>query len=164
MMQVKKRLSCAVGNVFNDLYRQLGQSFELVFFMNVVELSASEAGLMLLIGQIADALFSPISGYLGDHVNIPFFSKRIGRRKSWHFLATVLMAVALPLMYNGCFLCCGNYQSWLPLVYFSFFMALVNICFNVVEINHMAVITTVAESVEECAVLSSMRYACGNLV
>ncbi|XP_022803748.1 uncharacterized protein LOC111341063 isoform X2 [Stylophora pistillata] len=36
-------------------------------------------------------------------------------------------------------------------------MALVNICFNVVEINHMAVITTVAESVEECAVLSSMR-------
>lgn len=163
-MQVKKRLSCAVGNVFNDLYRQLLHSFELLFFMKVVELSASEAGLMLLIGQIADAVFSPITGYLGDHVNIPFLSKRIGRRKSWHFLATVLMAVALPLLFNQCFLCNGSYQSWLPLVYFGFFSALVNICFNVVEINHMAIITTVAESVEECAALSSIRYAFGNFV
>lgn len=134
-----------------------------MFFMNVVELSASEAGLMILIAQITDALFSPISGYLGDHVDIPLLSKRIGRRKSWHFLATVLMAVAVPLLFNGCFLCNGNDQSWFPLVYFGFFMALINICFNVVEINHMAVITTVAESVEECAALSSMRYAFGNL-
>lgn len=65
-MRVWVRLSCAVGNVFNDFYRQLLQSFELLFFMKVVELSASEAGLIILIGEIADALFSPITGYLGD--------------------------------------------------------------------------------------------------
>lgn len=162
-MRVWVRLSCAVGNVFNDFYRQLLQSFELLFFMKVVELSASEAGLIILIGEIADALFSPITGYLGDLVNLPFLSKRIGRRKSWHLLATVVMAVALPLLFNRCFLCADNHQSWLPLFYFGFFSALVNICFNMVEINHMAFITAVVESVEEFTILGALRSVLNNL-
>ena len=161
-MRARERISCAVGNIFNDLYRQLLFSFELLFFMKVEELSAAEAGLMLLVGQVADALSCPITGYLGDRVNVPFFSKKIGGRKSWHLVATVVMAIGLPLLFNRCYLCDGRDQSWLPLVYFGFFSALVNICFSVVEINHLAFITTVAESVEECAVLSAMRFAFNN--
>ena len=133
-----ERLSCAVGNVFNDLLRQLLLSFEIIFFMKVVELSAAEAGLIILVGQITDAFSSPITGYLGDRVNVPFLSKKIGGRKSWHLLATVFMAIGLSLLFNRCFLCDGRHQSWLPLVYFCFCSALVNICYNVVEINHLA--------------------------
>lgn len=158
-MKTRERLSCGVGNVFNDLYRQLLFSFEILFYMKVVQVSASQTGLIILIGQIADALISPLTGYLGDRVNIPLLSRKIGRRKSWHLVATVLMAIGFPLLFNECFLCDGRDQSWLPLVYFSLWSALRNLCYNMVEINHLAFISTVAEQVEECTALSAVRFA-----
>ena len=68
-MRARERLTCGVGSVFNDLFRQLIFSFQILFFMNVVQLSASQAGLVVLIGNIADATISPLTGYLGDRVN-----------------------------------------------------------------------------------------------
>ena len=130
--------------------------------MKVLELSASEAGLLVLIGEISEALISLLTGYLGDYINVPFLSNKIGRRKSWHLLATFLMAIGIPLLFNKCFLCDGRDQSWLPLVYFGFFSALVNICFNVVEINHLAFVTTVAEKVSEFTALVAIRFVSNN--
>ena len=155
-MRARERISCAVGNVFNDLYSQLLFSFVIVFFMKVLELSASQAGLIVLIGQVADALMSPMTGYLGDKVNVPLLSNRIGRRKSWHLVATILMAIVIPLLFNECLLCDGGNQNWLSVVYFGFFSALIGACFNMVEINHLAFITTVAETVEECTYIQPL--------
>ena len=163
-MRARERLSCAVGNVFNDTYTQLLFSFEILFFMKVLELSASQAGLIVLIGELSDAAMSLISGYLGDNVNVPVLSNKIGRRKSWHLLATFLMAICIPLLFSKCFLRDGRDQSWLPLVYFGFFSALVNICFNVVEINHLAFVTNVAEKVSEFTALVAMRLCQTTLV
>ena len=158
-MKARERLSCGVGNVFNDLYRQLLCSFEILFSMNVVQLSASQAGLVALIGQIADAAISPLTGYLGDRVNVPLLSSRIGRRKSWHLVATAIMTISFPLLINHCFLCNNKDQSWLPLVYFGSLSAVTNLCYNMVEISHLAFISTVAEKVEECTALSALRFA-----
>ena len=129
MMRARERLSCGVGNVFNDLYRQLLCSFEILFFMNVVQLSASQAGLVVLIGQIADATISPLTGYLGDGVNVPLLSSKTGRRKSWHLVATAIMTISFPLLINRCFLCDNKDQRWLPLVYFGFLSAMTNLCY-----------------------------------
>ena len=163
-MRAKERLSCAVGNVFNDIYTQLLFSFEILFFMKVVELSASEAGLIVLIGEISEALVSLITGYLGDYINVPFLSNKIGRRKSWHLLATFVMAISVPLLFNKCFLCDGRSQSWLPLVYYGFFSALVNICFNMVEINHLAFVTNVVGKVSEFTALIALRFVSNNFL
>ena len=130
--------------------------------MKVVELSASQAGLIVLIGEISEALVSLITGYLGDYINVPFLSNKIGRRKSWHLLATFVMAIGIPLLFNKCFLCDGRDQSWIPLVYFGFFSALVNICFNMVEINHLAFVTNVAEKVSEFTALIAVRFVSNN--
>ena len=161
-MRAKERLSCAVGNVFNDIYTQLLFSFEILFFMKVLELSASQAGLIVLIGEISEALVSLITGYLGDYVNVPFLSNKIGRRKSWHLLATFAMAIGVPLLFNKCFWCDGGDQNLLSLVNFGFFSALVNICFNMVEINHLAFVTNVAENVSEFTALIAMRFVSNN--
>ena len=162
-MRARERITCSVGNVFNDLFVQLFFSFEILFFMKVLELSASQAGLMMLIGQVSDSLMSLISGYLGDNVNVPFLSNKIGRRKSWHLMATVLMAISVPLLFNECFLCGGRDPSRLSLVYFGFFSALVTACFSVVEINHLAFINTVAENAEEFTALTALRFVLKNL-
>ena len=157
-MRARERLSCAVGNVFTDLYTQLLFSYQIVFFMKVLEFSASQAGLIVLIGELSDAAMSLISGYLGDNVNVPFLSSKIGRRKSWHLLGTFFMAIGVPLLFNKCFLCDGRDQSWLPLVYFGSFSALVKICYGVVAINHLAFLTSAAEKVSEFTALVAMRF------
>ena len=157
-MRLRERLPCAVGNVFNDTYRQLQFSFAILFLMKVIKLSASHTGLILLIIQISDALISPLTGYLGDRVDLPFVAKKIGGRKSWHLLATILMAISVPLLYNRCFLCDISNLSWLPLVYYGIFGVQLAVSFNIVEINHLAYITTVAESVEECTALNALRF------
>ena len=133
--------------------------FSLLFFMEVVDLSAADAGLIILLGQIVDALTSIISGYLGDMVKVPVLSQKIGMRKSWHLMATVFMGIVVPLCVNRCILCSGSHQTWLPTVYYGFLFSLYNICFSVVEINHLAFITTSAVSVEELTDLSAIRFA-----
>ena len=158
VMRAGERLSCAVGHVFIDLYAQLLYSFQILFFMKVLQLSASRAGLIVLIGELSDAAMSLIAGYLGDNVNVPFLSSKIGKRKSWHLLATFLMAIGVPLSFNKCFVCDGRDQSWLPLVYFGFFSALVKICYSTVAINHLAFITNVAEKVLEFTTLVAVRF------
>ena len=161
-MRAKERLSCAVGNVFNDLFSQLIFSFLIIFLMKVVELSASRAGMMVMIAQIADAWMSLVTGYLGDNVNVPFLSNKIGRRKSWHLVATFLMGIGVPLLFSKCFICDGIDQSWLPLVHFGFFSALTGGCFSLVEINHLAFITNAADKASELTVITALRLELNN--
>ena len=163
-MTARERLSCAVGHVFIDLYTQLLYSFQILFFMKVLELSASQAGLIVLIGELSDAAMSLISGYLGDNVNVPILSKKIGRRKSWHLLATFLMAISVPLSFNKCFVCDGRDQSWLPFVHFGFFSALTGGCFSMVEINHLAFVTNAADKASELTVLNALRLELSNYI
>lgn len=162
-MRTRERLSCAVGHVFIDLYTQLLFPFQILFFMKVLELSASQAGLVVLIGKLSDAAMSLISGYLGDNVNVPFLSSKNGRRKSWHVVATILMAIWVPLLFDKCFLCDGQDQSWLPLVYFGLLSALVKMCYSMISINHLAFITNVAEKVSEFTALMTMRLVLKNV-
>ena len=158
-MRTREILLCAAGSIFHDLCRCMFSFFSLLFFMEVVDLSAADAGLIILIGQIVDALTSIISGYLGDMVKVPVLSQKIGMRKSWHLMATVFMGIVVPLCVNRCILCSGSHQTWLPTVYYGFLYSLYNMCFSVVEINHLAFITTSAVSVEELTDLSAIRFA-----
>ena len=144
-MRTREMLLCAAGSIFNDLCRCMFL-FCLLFFMEVVELSAADTGLIILIGQIVV-------------VKVPVLSQKIGMRKSWHLMATVFMGIVVPLCVNRCILCSGSHQTWLPTVYYGFLYSLYNMCFSVVEINHLAFITTSAVSVEELTDLSAIRFA-----
>ncbi|XP_022787079.1 uncharacterized protein LOC111327216 isoform X2 [Stylophora pistillata] len=156
-MRRKERIFSAVGNIFTELCRQHNASFALLFFMEVLELSATDVGVIFLVSQLIVAFFASISGYLADKVEVPFLSKKLGGRKSWHLLATVLLAVVVPLNANRCYPCIGNHHSWLPIVYFGFLNTIYGISFNIMEVNHSSFIATVADSVEEYTAISSMR-------
>ena len=157
-MHTRERFLCAAGSIFNELCKCMF-SFRLLFLMEVVELSGADTGLIILIGQIVNAFTSVISGYLGDMVKVPVLSQKIGMRKSWHLMATVFMGVVVPLWGNCCILCSGSHQTWLPTDHYGFLYSLYNMCFSVVEINHLAFITTSAVSVEELTDLSAIRFA-----
>ena len=72
--------------------------FQINFLLEVVELSPSQVGNMMLIKQVYDALTDPIVGVLSDNTNT-----RFGRRKPWIIVFIFPMAVVWVLMwtYNG---------------------------------------------------------------
>lgn len=156
-MKSKERFSIAMGTVFNDLFRQLLVSFTISFLMKVVEVTPSHAGICMLVGQCVDGLSSLLAGYLGDHVKIPFLSRKIGQRKSWHFIGSVLMSIGVPLLYNRCLFCNESGDTtWVPLVYYAFAFLITNVAYGTMQINHLAVITIVPETVKEATAVSAL--------
>ena len=157
-LNIKQRFSYGVGNVLNEILLYMYLSFSIIFLMQVIGLSASQAGLAMLIGQITDAFTSPITGFLGDRVQIPFISKKLGRRKSWHLVGTVMMAGGFPLLFNRC-LVCNDYQgvSWLQPFYYYCIMVIINAAYNILEINHLSITFTAAGTVQEGAALTAIR-------
>ncbi|KAJ7383308.1 Major facilitator super domain-containing protein 12 [Desmophyllum pertusum] len=158
-MRARERLSCGVGNVFNDLFRQLGMAFEDLIF--------HESGGTFSVASGSDNTHWANCRRFNLSINwIPwrqsqcaFFIKQNWPAGNLGTLSQQFLWQPASLFCSTvCFLCDGRDQlSWLPLAYFSLLSALVNICYNMVEINHLAFISTVAEKVEECTALSAVR-------
>ena len=157
-LNIKQRSSCAVGTVFNDLFRQMGMSFAVSFLMKVAELPPYQVGLAMLIMQGTDAFISPINGYLSDQVKIPFAANKMGRRKAWHLVGAILLAVGVPLLFNRCLFCSANTEeTWQPLVYYGFALVLIALGYNMMEITHLAIISTVTDTFRELTAVNSLR-------
>lgn len=77
------QLGYGVGHILNDVCASLWFTYLLVFYHLVLEFSASQAGNLMLIGQIVDALSTPFVGYHSDRTNNNF-SLKYGKRKLWH--------------------------------------------------------------------------------
>lgn len=84
-LPVTLRLAYGVGHVLNDICASMWFTYLLVYFHFVLGFSALHAGVLLLIGQIADALATPFVGLHSDK-NDDFWLCKYGRRKTWHLL------------------------------------------------------------------------------
>lgn len=77
-LPVFRRICYAVGHFLNDLCSSMWFTYLLVYFHNVLGFQSTAAGVLLLIGQIADGVCTPVVGYESDRTP--------GRRKTWHLL------------------------------------------------------------------------------
>lgn len=76
-------VSYGVGHVLNDLVASMWFTYALVFYHYVMQLSSINAGAVVLVGQLTDAVATAAIGVLSDNVNI-YCTDRYGRRKTWH--------------------------------------------------------------------------------
>lgn len=152
-----QRFACGVGNVINDIIRQLLFSFRLVFFIKVLDLSASNAGWLILYGQVSHAAISPLCAFLVGKINIPFLSCKIGRRKSWHLIGTVLGAVVVPLYFSSCFACQSDGQQWQKMAYVSILNTFLSLAMSFVDIGHLTIIPAIAKDRSEAVELNAWR-------
>lgn len=80
---LKLQLGYGVGHILNDVCASLWFTYLLVFLHLVLEFSASQAGYLMLIGQVVDGISTPLVGYQSDHTDNSI-SAHYGRRKLWH--------------------------------------------------------------------------------
>lgn len=154
---VLRRFSCGVGSVLNEIQSQL-ISFRLVFFMNVVGLSATEAGVLALYGKISQAAATPLCTFLEERIKIPFLSRKLGRRKSWHFIGTMLLTIVLPLYFGPCFPCKSDGGHWQLMVYILTLSTVLSTSVSLIELGHLTLIPIIAKNQAEAIELNALRF------
>ena len=153
-----QRLSCGVGNVLLDITDPLLASFRLVFFMNVLGLSAVNAGWLVVYGLVSHSLLSTLVAFLVDQMNIPFLSRKLGRRKSWHFIGALVGVIVIPLYFSPCFPCQSNGGQWQLMMYIMTLNTFISFSYSLMEIGHLSIISVVAKDQSEAVELNAWRF------
>lgn len=80
-ISVWSKIGYGLGHVYNDLCAGVWFSYLLLFMKNALKMPGTEAGGMMMLGQVGDALATPIVGYLVD---------RYGTKQRWHLFGKFL--------------------------------------------------------------------------
>lgn len=69
------KLGFGFGHIYNDLCAGVWFSYTLLFMQGALLLPGPEAGAFMMLGQVGDALATPIVGYYAD---------KFGTKQKWH--------------------------------------------------------------------------------
>ncbi|KAM3939204.1 major facilitator superfamily domain-containing protein 12 [Leptodactylus fuscus] len=151
-----QKLSYATGHYLNDLCASMWFTYFLVYFHSVLSFDSFYAGVLLLVGQIADGICTPLVGYESDrHPGI----RSYGRRKSWHLIGTLSVIISFPFIFNPCLGCTENTPQWVGLVYFIPFIIIFQFGWASTQISHLALIPDLAKNEHDKVELTAFRYA-----
>ena len=154
-----QRFACGLGHAINDITRQLIFSFRLVFFMEVLRLSAPNSGWLILEKQLVHAVMSPVCAILVDRIRVPFLSRKLGKRKSWHLCATILEAVFVPLFFTPFYFCQSSDSGrGRMMIYFGILNVILGVAGSLLDISHLSLIPFIAKNQIEAVELSAWRF------
>ncbi|KAK7075195.1 Major facilitator superfamily domain-containing protein 12 [Halocaridina rubra] len=152
------KLCYGVGHVMNDLCAAMWFSYILLFYSKVLEFDASMAGVVMLVGQLADGLSTPVVGILADKENKIPICARYGRRKVWHLIGTIFIAISFPFIFNAC-LGCEDASEGARLGFHLVFVCIFQFGWACVQISHLALIPDLTSKKSQRTELNSIRYA-----
>ncbi|XP_039250508.1 major facilitator superfamily domain-containing protein 12-like isoform X2 [Styela clava] len=152
----RQRLSFGVGHVLNDLCASMWFSYLLLFFHKVLKFSNATAGYLLLAGQIADGIATPLVGYESDRRgNLCNY----GRRKTWHLIGTISVILSFPPLFMRCIGCSENTPAYAQFIYYVPLVIIFQSGWAATQINHLALIPELARDRAEKVNLNAVRYA-----
>lgn len=154
----RTRFGYGVGHVLNDLCSAMWFTYLLIYFHHVLLFNNSLAGVVLLIGQVADALSTPFVGKEADRTDDLAFCARYGRRKSWHLAGTICVLCAFPFIFLGCLGCSGA-SDWAQVVYYAPFVVIFQFGWASTQISHLALIPNITQDPNDRTELNAIRYA-----
>ncbi|XP_065197424.1 major facilitator superfamily domain-containing protein 12-like [Sycon ciliatum] len=148
-----RRYSYGVGHVMNDLCAAMWFSYLLVFYHGVLGISNFSAGLIMLIGQVADAMFTPFIGVAADSTKSEY-----GPRKTWHLLGTFCVLISFSFIFREC-IDCENASAWAISLYYCCFVVVFQFGWASVQISHLSLIPQLTHDSLEQVSLNGLRYA-----
>lgn len=157
-LPLTQRLAFSVGHVLNDLCSAMWFTYLLVYFEGIRGFSSSNAGIALLLGQVADAMATPFVGLESDRVNFSLCNS-YGKRKSWHLFGTICVAISFPLIFTECVGCNGYTSQFAQLIYYSAFIIIFQFGWAAVQISHLSLIPELTPVSSERTELNSYVYA-----
>lgn len=146
-----------VGHVLNDVCASMWFTYLLVFFNLVLEFDSGKTGLLLLIGQVADAISTPFVGYHSDHSEECWCSQ-YGRRKVWHLVGTLFVIGSFPFIFAPC-IASTTRNDWGQIFYYSMFIIIFQFGWAAVQISHLSLIPELTPNENDRTKLTVVRYS-----
>lgn len=151
------RLSYAVGHFLNDLCASMWFTYLLLYLHSVRAYSSRGAGLLLLLGQVADGLCTPLVGYEADRA--AGRCARCGPRKAWHLVGTFCVLLSFPFIFSPCLGCGETTPEWVALLYYGPFIVIFQFGWAATQIAHLSLIPELVTNDHEKVELTALRYA-----
>ena len=178
-LSIVRKGAYGFGHVFNDLCASMWFTYLLLFFHAVLQIDNTYAGIILLIGQVADAAATPVIGFLCDKTR-----SRYGRRKTWHLVGTIMVAISFFFFWHNCLFCtngvsnpngtnlssncndntysdnAGNTEGTpihIKVIYFSIPIIIFQFGWASVQISHLSLIPELTENENERVGLNAIR-------
>lgn len=139
-----RRVAYGFGHVFNDITAAIWFSYTLVFMQNVVGVPATTAGFLLFFGQTVDAIATPFVGIMVD---------KLGKKKNWVLLGTVMEAISFPLIYYV-----WNLSIVVTTLIYICAILTFQMAWALVQISHLSLIPELTDLSLERGKLTSIRY------
>lgn len=146
-----------IGHVLNDVCASMWFTYLLVFFHLVLEFDNGKTGLLLLIGQVADAIATPFVGYHSDHSD-NFWCARYGKRKLWHLFGTICVIGTFPFIFAPC-ISCNSIHDWAQIFYYSMFIIVFQFGWASIQISHLSLIPELTPNEHDRTKLTAVRYS-----
>jgi len=112
-LEPKHCLAYATGHLSNDLVINIWSSYSSLFLNKVIMLSDYNSGLVVMMGQVIDAIFQPLISFMSDNVDTPY-----GKRMPWYFCGNLLTLPCFYLLFNAPDSAIGSEEKPNPSVWF----------------------------------------------
>lgn len=144
-----EKLGFGLGHVYNDLCAGVWFSYTLLFMQGALRMAAPLAGALVMLGQVGDAIATPIVGYLAD---------KYGTKRQWHLFGTSLIFATFPMIFSLCPACDTAPKWWQP-TYFGIIILIFQFGWAIVQITHLAMIPEMSRTQKDRSDLTSIRYS-----
>ncbi|XP_074098245.1 major facilitator superfamily domain-containing protein 12 isoform X2 [Cotesia typhae] len=123
-------------------------SYTLLYLQRITKLEPLTAGALLLLGQLVDALMTPIFGILVDKYN---------KKKFWHIIGSILVALSFPVIF-------GNFlqnikNNNISMIFYIVSIIIFQTGWAAVQISHLSMIPILTNLPLVRAELTAIRYS-----
>uniref|UniRef100_A0AAG5DKR3 Uncharacterized protein n=1 Tax=Anopheles atroparvus TaxID=41427 RepID=A0AAG5DKR3_ANOAO len=148
-LKLCEKIGYGLGHVYNDLCAGVWFSYTLLFMQGALGMPAAEAGAMVMLGQVGDAIATPIVGLLTD---------RYGTKRQWHIVGTFIVFFTFPMIFSLC-PWCSVAPHWWQIVYFTAVILAFQFGWPIVQVTHLAMIPELSRTQKDRSDLTAVRYS-----
>ena len=152
-LNLKQKTAFGIGAVGKDMVYALSSSYVMYYYQDVLGLSATFVGLILMIARIFDAVNDPFMGVL-----VAKTRTRWGRFRPWLLSGTVLNAVVLYALFAA-----PRVEGTALMVYFAAAYILWGVTYTMMDIPYWSMIPAVTRTPAERESLSVVGRTCAGV-
>ena len=152
-LTAKQKAAFGIGAVGKDMVYALSASYVMYFYQDVLRLSATFVGLILMIARVFDALNDPFMGVI-----VAKTRTRWGRFRPWILTGTVLNALVLYALFAA-----PNLSQAGMMVYFSIVYILWGVTYTMMDIPYWSMIPAVTSTPADRENLSVVGRTCAGV-
>ncbi|MBR2067479.1 MAG: MFS transporter, partial [Solobacterium sp.] len=149
----KEKIAFGLGAVGKDMVYALSASYVMYYYQDILGLSASFVGFILMIARVFDAANDPLMGVI-----VAKTKSKFGKFRPWLLSGTILNAFVLYALFAA-----PNLQGTGLMVYFAVIYILWGMTYTMMDIPYWSMIPAVTETAKDRESLSVIGRTCAGV-